>query len=233
MGAQWKHKGRTENAAAKGKLFGKLVKEILVAAKAGPDPDMNPRLRMAVDQAKKASMPRDTLERAIKKGSGQLDDVINYELVTYEGFAPHQVPVIVECLTDNRTRTATNIRTLFRKGQLATAGAISWDFSRLGTIEATPPKPGTDAEAAAIEAGAQDLESADEGVTRFFTDPADLDAVSKALGGMGWKVESASLAWRSKHPVEIAADAKAEVEAFLEALDEDDDVQTIFTGLSS
>ncbi len=232
MGAQWKHKGRTEHAAAKGKIFTKLVKEIMVAAKGGgADPGSNPRLRMAVEQAKKASMPRDTLERAIKKGAGLLDEQVNYETVTYEGFAPHRVPVIVECLTDNKNRTATNIRVLFRKGQLATSGAVSWDFNRLGVIEAAPPAAGADAEAAAIEAGAQDLEVGEEGSTRFLTEATELDAVSRALGGMGWTVQSSNLAWMAKNPVEVDSAARAEVEAFLEALDEDDDVQHIFVGL--
>ncbi|MBJ6760302.1 YebC/PmpR family DNA-binding transcriptional regulator [Myxococcaceae bacterium JPH2] len=232
MGAQWKHKGRTEHAAAKGKLFTKLVKEIMVAAKAGgSDPENNPRLRMAMDAAKKASMPRDTLERAIKKGAGELDEQVNYELVTYEGFAPHQVPVIVECLTENKNRTATNIRILFRKGQLATSGAVSWDFNRRGVIEATPPAPGTDAETAAIEAGAQDVEPADEGATRFVTEAAELDTVSKALAGQGWKVTAQSLAWLAKNPVQLDGAARPDVEAFLEGLDGDDDVQNIYVGL--
>src|SRR4051794_37890776 len=113
MGAQWKQKGREENAAARGRIFGKLAKEIIVAAKAGAEPEKNSRLRAAIESAKKASMPRDTIERAIKKGSGQLDGANTYEVVTYEGFGPHQVPIIVECLTDNRTRTASNVRTLF------------------------------------------------------------------------------------------------------------------------
>ncbi len=232
MGAQWKHKGRVEHANAKGRIFTKLVKEIMVAAKVGgPDPDKNPRLRMAVDAAKKASMPRDTLERAIKKGAGLLDEQVNYEVVTYEGFAPHQVPVIVECLTDNKNRTATNIRVLFRKGQLASSGAVSWDFNRRGVIEATPPDGGADAETAAIEAGAQDLEPGEEGATRFLTEATDLDAVSRALTGLGWKVSSSSLAWLAKNPVQLEGDARAEVESFLGALDEDDDVQHIFVGL--
>src|SRR5277367_1310101 len=132
MGAQWKQKGREEAANAKGKIFSKLVKEIIVAAKSGADPEMNPRLRMAVEAAKKASMTKDTLERAIKKGAGLLDEKVNYETVVYEGFAPHQVPVIVECVTDNRARTATNVRMLFRKGQLGVSGAVSWDFKREG-----------------------------------------------------------------------------------------------------
>jgi YebC/PmpR family DNA-binding regulatory protein len=231
MGAQWKHKGRTENAAAKGQRFTKLVKEIMVAAKGGPDPDTNSRLRMAVDAAKRASMPRDTLERAIKKGAGLLDEQVNYEVVTYEGFAPHQVPVIVECLTENKNRTATNIRMLFRKGQLATTGAVSWDFNRRGLIEATPPAAGADAETAAIEAGAQDLEAADEGATRFITEATELDTVSKALAGLGWKVSSQSLAYVARNPVQLDAAAHTEVESFLEALDGDDDVQNIYVGL--
>ncbi len=231
MGAQWKHKGRTENAAAKGRIFTKLVKELHIAAKAGADPDMNPRLRVAVEMAKRASMPRDTLERAIKKGAGLLDEQIRYEAVTYEGFAPHRVPVIVECLTDNKNRTATNIRTLFRKGQLATSGAVSWDFQHLGMIEAGPPAPGADAEAAAIEAGAQEVEAAEAGAHRFITEPADLDAVSRALAAQGWHVQSSQLAWRSKNPVKLGPAERAEVEAFLEALDEDDDVHHLFVGL--
>lgn len=232
MGAQWKQKGRTEHAAAKGRLFTKLVKELIVASKAGgPDPATNPRLRMAVEQARKASMPRDTLERAIKRGAGLLDEPVNYETVTYEGFAPHQVPVIVECLTENKNRTATNIRVLFRKGQLASSGAVSWDFNRLGVIEATPPEGGADAETAAIEAGAQDLEAAEEGATRFLTNPTEVDTVSKALAGLGWTVSAQSLAWVAKNPVQLEGEARAEVESFLEAMDADDDVQNIYVGL--
>lgn len=231
MGAQWKQKGRSENAAARGRIFGKLAKEIIVAAKAGADPASNSRLRSAVEAAKRASMPRDTLERAIKKGAGLLDGPVNYENITYEGFAPHQVPVIVECLTDNRTRTAGNIRLLFRKGQLAAAGAVSWDFEHLGAIEATPPEPGTDAEAAAIEAGAQDLEPGDEGQTRFFTAHSDLDAVAKALTAAKWTVTSHALIWRAKNKVSLDPAKRADVEAFLEDLDADDDVQNIYAAL--
>jgi YebC/PmpR family DNA-binding regulatory protein len=233
MGAQWKHKSRTENAAAKGRLFNKLVKEIHLAAKAGPDPHLNPRLRLAVEAAKRGSMPRDTLERAIKKGAGLLDEQIRYETVVYEGFGPHRVPIIVECLTDNKNRTATNIRTLFRKGQLATSGAVSWEFQHVGTLEAAPPKPGADAETAAIEAGAQEVEPGDAGASHFVTEPADLDAVSRALTAQGWTVHSAQLAWRPKNPVKLDAAARAEVDAFLEELDEDDDVHHLFVGLDA
>jgi len=233
MGAQWKAKHKAEAANAKGRIFTKLTKEIMVAARGGADPDMNPRLRLAIEQAKKASMPRDTLERAIKKGAGLLDESVNYEVVTYEGFAPHQVPVIVECLTDNKNRTAQSIRLLFRKGQLATSGAVSWDFSYLGMIEATPNSPDLDPEVAAIEAGAQDLEAGDEGTTLFFTDPTDLDAVSRALPAQGFTVQSAKLGYKPKNPVTISdAEAMAEVEAFLEAMDGDDDVQNVYVGLA-
>lgn len=233
MGAQWKHKGRAESADAKGRLFSKLAREIMIAAKSGADVDMNPRLRLAVEQAKKASMTRDTLERAIKKGAGLLDEQVNYELVTYEGFAPHQVPVIVECLTENKNRTASNVRALFRKGQLAASGAVSWDFKRLGVIEALPPAGAVDPETAAIEAGADEVEAGDEGATRFLTDPTALDAVNRALDAAGWKVQSANLAWIAKNPVSCDPAALAEVEAFLAALDEDDDVQQIYVGLES
>ena len=232
MGAQWKQKSKTENASAKGRIFGKLVKEIMVAAKAGPDPEKNARLRVAVEQAKKASMPRDTLERAIKKGAGLLDEQVHYDVVTYEGFGPHQVPVMVECLTDNKTRTAANIRMIFRRGQLASEGAVSWDFKHQGVVEAAPPPSGADAETAAIEAGAQELEPAEDGATRFFTEAADLDLVTRALAAQKWTVQASQLAWRAKNPMKLEAGPHAEVERFLEALDEDDDVQNIYVALS-
>jgi len=231
MGAQWKHAVRQASAAAKGRVFTKLAKEIMVAAKAGADPSMNARLRAAVEAAKKQSMPRDTLERAIKKGAGLLDEQVQFETVTYEGFAPHRVPVIVECLTDNRNRTATTIRMLFHKGQLANTGAVSWDFSHVGMIDATPPE-GVDAEDAAIEAGAQDFEPDGEGGFHFYTEPTDLDAVGKALSVLGWTVASMRIGWRAKNPVKVEDPAaRTEVEQFLAAMDEDDDVQHIYVAL--
>jgi len=232
MGAQWKQKGREEAASAKGKIFGKLVKEIMIAAKSGADPAMNPRLRMAVEAAKKASMTKDTLERAIKKGAGLLDEQVNYETVVFEGFGPHKVPLVVECLTDNKNRTSSNVRTIFRKGQLAASGAITWDFLRLGAIEATPPAHGEEGDVAAIEAGAQDFEAGDEGATRFFTEPTDLDLVQKALTERKWNVSSSALIWKAKNPVTVSDEQRVEVEAFLNDLDDDDDVQNIFVGLA-
>src|SRR3954447_4618204 len=233
MGAQWKQKGREQGADAKGRLFTKLAKEIMVAARSGgPDPNSNSRLRLAVEQAKRASMTRETLERAIKKGAGLLDGQAQHETVFYEGFAPHQVPVIVECLTDNKNRTAPNMRLLFKKGQLGASGSVSWDFNRVGAVEATPPAAGEDAEEAAIEAGAQEVEAADEGLFRFLTEPSDLDTVSKALAARGWGVTAANMIWVAKNPVSLEGDALREVEAFLAALDEDDDVQHLYVGLA-
>lgn len=232
MGAQWKARHKEVAANAKGKIFGKLSKEIMVAAKGGADPDLNSRLRLVIEQAKKVSMPKETLERAIKKGAGLLDGGTSLERLTYEGFAPHKVPIIVECLTDNANRTYPNIRVLFRKGQLGAAGSVSWDFDHVGMIEATPNSKEADAEVAAIEAGAQDFEPADEGATLFITDTTDLDAVCKALPEQGFTVISAQLGYRPKNPVTLSSAEREEVEAFLEAVDADDDVQNVYVGLA-
>jgi YebC/PmpR family DNA-binding regulatory protein len=193
---------------------------------------MNSKLRMAVEQAKKSSMPKDSIERAIKKGAGLAGEGVSYVKLTYEGFAPHRVPVIVECLTDNSNRTAGNIRVLFREGQLGASGSVSWDFDYLGMIEAAPESSGADAESAAIEAGARDLEPAENGATLFLTEPADLDAVAKALPTHGFSVQSAQLRYRPKNPVTLTDAQRTEVEAFLEAIDADDDVQEIYPGLA-
>lgn len=234
MGAQWKARHKEVAANAKGKIFGKLAKEIMVAAKGGADPSLNSRLRLVVEQAKKASMPKDTLDRAIKKGAGLLDGGAQLERLVYEGFAPHRVPVIVECLSDNINRTKSSMNVLFRKGQLGAEGSVSWDFDYVGMIEATPNSKEADAEVAAIEAGAQDFEPADEeGMALFITDTTDLDAVCKALPAQGFTVVSAKLGYRPKNPVSLANDAeRAEVEEFLEAMDSDDDVQNVYVGLA-
>ncbi|WP_166359439.1 YebC/PmpR family DNA-binding transcriptional regulator [Pseudomonas akapageensis] len=233
MGAQWKVKHKEAAANAKGKIFGKLVKEITIAARNGADVATNAHLRLVVEQAKKASMPRETLERAIKKGSGQLGETVQYHRVTYEGFAPHQVPLIVECVTDNINRTVAEIRVAFRKGQLGASGSVAWDFNHVGMIEASPDTPDADPEMAAIEAGAQDFEPGEDGATLFLTDPTDLDAVQKALPEQGFTVLSAKLGYQPKNPVTGLSDEQmAEVEAFLEGLDNHDDVQDMFVGLA-
>ncbi|MBL0085238.1 MAG: YebC/PmpR family DNA-binding transcriptional regulator [Ideonella sp.] len=236
MGAQWKAKHKDLAANAKGRLFGKLAKDIMIAARHGADPAGNSRLRLVLEQARKVSMPKDTLDRAIKKGAGLTGEAVHFEHMIYEGFAPHQVPVMVECLTDNVNRAASEMRVLFRKGHLGTSGSVSWDFAHLGLIEAEPSKAGADAELAAIEAGAQDFEPADEdGVTLFLTDPTDLDLVSRALPAQGFTVTSANLGYRPKNPIDptsLSAEALDEVESFLAALDASEDVQNVFAGLA-
>jgi YebC/PmpR family DNA-binding regulatory protein len=178
-------------------------------------------------------MPRDTLERAIKKGAGLLDGGVSLERLVYEGFAPHRVPVIVECLSDNVNRTKSSMNVLFRKGQLGAEGSVSWDFGYVGMIEATADTKDADVELAAIEAGAQDFEPADdEGTALFITDPTDLDAVCKALPAQGYTVVSAKLGYRPKNPVTLGDAERAEVEEFLEAIDGDDDVQNVYVGLA-
>ena len=234
MGAQWKAKGKDLAASARGRLFGKLAKDIMIAARNGPDPAANSRLRLVVEQARKVSMPKETLERAIKKGAGLTGEAVHFEHVVYEGFAPHQVPVMVECLTDNLNRAASEMRVLFRKGQLGSSGSVGWDFDHVGMIEAEPAVAGSDPEEAAIEAGAQDLEAAEDGVTLFFTAPTELDLVSRALPSHGFTVLSAKLGYKPKNPVapgSLTAAQLEEVESFLAALDGNEDVQNVFAGL--
>jgi len=236
MGAQWKAKHKDLAANAKGRVFGKLAKDIMIAARSGADPASNARLRLVVEQARKVSMPKETLDRAIKKGAGLTGEAVHFEHVIYEGFAPHRVPVMVECLTDNVNRTAPEMRVLFRKGHLGTSGSVAWDFDHLGMIEAEPTSAGADPELAAIEAGAQDFEPGPEdNVTVFLTEPADLDLVSRALPAQGFHVLSAKLGYKAKNPVDpatLSAEHLEEVEVFLAAIDANDDVQTVYAGLA-
>ncbi|MDO9159749.1 MAG: YebC/PmpR family DNA-binding transcriptional regulator, partial [Burkholderiaceae bacterium] len=234
MGAQWKAKHKDLAANAKGRLFGKLAKDIMIAARHGADPASNARLRLVVEQARKVSMPKDTLDRAIKKGAGLTGETVHFEHVVYEGYAPHRVPVMVECLTDNVNRAASDMRVLFRKGQLGTSGSVSWDIEHVGIIEAEPSSADADAETAAIEAGAQDVEPGDEeGTTIFLTDYADLDLVSRALPAQGFAVLSAKLGYKPKNPINpssLSAEQLEEVESFLAAMDDNEDVQNVFAG---
>jgi YebC/PmpR family DNA-binding regulatory protein len=235
MGRQWLQKNREIAAAKRGKVTNKLVREIAIAAKSGvPDPAMNPRLAVAVEAARKQSVSNDTIQRAIKKGSGIGDEKLELEAVTFEGFAPHHVPVIVECLTDNRNRLAPEMRTLFRQGQLG--ARVAFLFDHVGIVEATHPTAGLDLETAAIEAGAQNVEPLDDvpaGRTggRFLTDRGDLDAVAKALGAAGWSVTASDVGYHAKEPMDLPPEQRAEVEEFLVAIDDQDDVHRIYTAL--
>jgi len=239
VGAQWKQAGREAAAQKKGQLVNKLVREIVVSAKlGGPDPELNARLAAAVEKARKASVTRDTIERAIKKGSGQTAETVHYEAVVYEGFAPHKVPVIVECLTDNRNRTAPEIRNFFKAGSLGQPGSMAFFFDRRGVVEAAHPDPARDPEADAIEAGAQDLEPLEaEEVppgsrgARFLADPKDLAAVSGWLAKAGWKILASEMRYLAKNPVELGEAQRREVADFLNALDDHDDVHRVYAAL--
>src|SRR6185503_4523406 len=239
MGAQWKQAGREANAQKRGQMVVKLVREIMVAAKlGGADPDLNARLAAAVEKARKSSVTRDTIDRAIKKGAGLTDERISFELVTYEGFAPHKVPVVVECLTDNRNRTAPEIRHLFRTGSLGQPGSVAFFFNHLGVIEATHADSTRDAEGDAIEAGAQEIEPLEAEETpegrcgaRFLTEMKDLDAVSKALKAAGWTIIAAEMRYVAKNPTELSEAARKEVAEFLNALDDHDDVHRVFAAI--
>ena len=239
MGAQWKQAGREANAQKKGQMVVKIVREIMVAAKqGGPDPDLNARLAVAVEKAKKNSVYRDTIERAIKKGAGLTDEKVVFELVTYEGFAPHKVPVIVECLTDNRNRTAPEIRNIFRNGALGQPGSVGFFFNHLGVVEAIHADLSRDAEADAIEAGAQEVEplEADEipegrKGARFLTEIKDLDAVTKALKAAGWTVIASEIRYLAKNFPELDEAARKEVADFLNALDDHDDVHHVYAAM--
>jgi len=239
MGAQWKQAGREINAQKKGQMVAKLTREIMVAAKlGGPDPDYNPRLYVAVEKAKKASVYKDTIERAIKKGAGLLDEKIAFETIVFEGFAPHKVPVVVECLTDNRNRTAPEIRRLFLAGSLGQPGSVSFFFNHLGVVEATHPDANRDAEADAIEAGAQEIEAleaeeipAGHKGARFLTEIKDLDHVSKALKAAGWNVIASEIRYIAKNFTEVPEAHRKEVMDFLNALDDHDDVHRVYAAM--
>lgn len=228
MGKSWKNAGKTENAQKKGAMFTKVAREIQVAAKSGgPDPAMNARLRLAIDAAKKISCPNDTIDRAIKKGAGLLDDGKIIEELTYEGYGPHGVGVIVECQTDNKHRTAPEMRSIFKKhgGNLGETGSVAWMFTRVGSILAI--KAGAyDLDEEAIEAGADDVHKDDEQI-EFYCSLESLDTVRAALVKRGWKVESASPSYKANNVTELNDSQKKEVEEFLIAVDDLDDTHLV------
>lgn len=211
------------------KLFSKLSREITVAAKSGmPDPEMNPRLRLAVNTAKAQSMPKDNIQRAIDKATA--NDGENYEEITFEGFGPGGVSLIVETLTDNRNRTVSDVRSIFSKGggNMGESGSVSHGFERLGLI--TYPASVGDAERvleAALEAGAEDLRS-DEDSHEIWTAPDDLHAVAGELEKSLGEPESAKLAWRPNIEVAVDEDDAGKLMNLIDTLDDNDDVQTVW-----
>lgn len=220
-------KGRQD--AVRSKMFSKLAREITVAAKAGlPDPDMNPRLRLAVNNAKAQSMPKDNIDRAIKKAIG--GDTENYDEVRYEGYGPGGVAVIVEALTDNRNRTASNVRSYFTKagGALGESGSVAFMFDRVGEI-LYPAKAG-DADTvmeAAIEAGADDVESSEDG-HRIITAFEDLGDVSASLEKSLGEAESVKAIWRPQTGTPVDEEKAQSILRLIGNLDDDDDVQNVY-----
>ncbi len=225
-------KGRQD--AARSKLFSKLSKEITVAAKLGdPDPDKNPRLRMAIKEAKKESVPKDVIERAVKKS--QAGDSEDYEEIRYEGYGPGGVAVIVEAMTDNRNRTASTVRSTFTKngGNMGESGSVAFMFERKGEVRY--PADVGDAETvlmAAIEAGAEDVESGEVGHTIWCVD-TDLNDVSTALEESLGESESTRLVWRPLNTTELDLEGMQKLMKLVEALEDDDDVQRVTTNFEA
>ena len=221
-------KGRQD--AVRSKMFSKLAKEITVAAKMGdPDPDKNPRLRLAVKEAKKVSVPKDVIDRAIKKS--QTGDSENYDEIRYEGYGPNGVAVIVEAMTDNRNRTASTVRSTFTKlgGNLAETGSVSFMFDRKGAVVYLPSVGDADTVLmAAIEAGAEDVESDEDGHVIYCAD-TDLHAVSTALEAELGESESAKLIWKPQNTSELNLETAQKLMRLVETLEDDDDVQNVTT----
>lgn len=232
MGKSWKNPMMAANAAKKGAKFTKFAREIQVAAKlGGPDPAGNSRLRIAIENARENQVTKDMIERAIKKGAGLLDEGNQIEEITYEGYGPHQVAVIVECQTDNRNRTASEIRNVFTKngGRIGEMGSVAWMFDRVALIEGTKANLG-DPEEDAIEAGANEVEKSGDGF-RFYAAPEELKNVENALVGRGWKVTTAELSYKAKNHVELSDADKKEVFEFIQILDDNDDTSRIHATL--
>jgi YebC/PmpR family DNA-binding regulatory protein len=242
MGRQWLLAKREVASLRKSQASGKLLKEIMVAAKhGGADPAGNARLFAAVEKARRESVPRDNIERAIRKGAGVGDEKMALEHIAFEGYAPHKVPVIVEVLTDNNNRTAPEIRVLFKKGQLGASGSNKFLFDHVGLVEAHHPAAGSDIEAAAIEAGANEVEplaheqnnDVPESGTgaRFITDRTAIHAVSQWLSGNGWTVVTSEMGYLPKNYPELSPEQHAEVGEFLQHLDDHDDVHRIWAAV--
>lgn len=226
----------------KAQATGKIVREIMVAAKmGGPDPEGNARLAAAVEKARKESVSRDVIERAVKKGAGIGDEKLTMEHVTFEGYAPHKVAVIVEVYTDNVNRTAPEIRHLFRKGQLGAGGSNKFLFDYTGIVEAYSHDLKADLEAAGIEAGANEVEpltreqndDIPEGAlgARFLSDRAAVHSVSKWLSHNGWKVITSELGYLPKNYPELSESQRSEAAEFLQSLDDHDDVHRVWAAL--
>jgi len=217
--------------AKRGKVFTKLIKEITVAARqGGGDPGMNPRLRLAVDKAYEANMPKDNVERAIKRGSGEIEGA-NYEEIRYEGYGIGGAAVIVDCLTDNRTRTVADVRHAFTKygGNLGTDGSVAFLFKHCGQIVFAPGTSEDRVMELAIDAGAEDVVANEDGSVEVITTPADFLAVRAALESAGLKAELAEVVMKPLNENVLSGDDGVKMQKLLDALDTLDDVQDVYS----
>jgi YebC/PmpR family DNA-binding regulatory protein len=219
--------------ARRGKIFTKLIREITIAARAGGgDLASNPRLRLAVDKAKAQSMPKDNIERAIKRGSGDLDGD-NYEEVRYEGYGPNGVAVMVDCLTDNRNRTVAEVRHAFSKfgGNLGADGSVGFLFTRSGSLSYGPDANEDRIMEAAVEAGASDVITAADGSIEVLTDPDDFEAVRDAMTAAGFEPEDAEITMRADTRTPIEGESVESMLKLIEMLEDLDDVQQVYTNV--
>jgi len=240
MGAQWKQKWRELAADQKGKLVGKLTREIQVAARlGGAIPEFNARLYAAIVAAKKQSVTRETIERAVAKGSGTGPDAVQFTTVMFEGFSPHRVPVMVECMTDNNNRTSSEVRMLFKTGSMGTPGSVAWMFEHCGLIEGQHTDKKIDIEVAALEAEADNVEpleldeedSAGHIGARFFCSSTSLDTTTKALKAAGWVITTSELHYQPKDYPELNEEQHEEVTSFLQGIDGHADVHRVYAAL--
>lgn len=232
MGKQWKKDGKLQSAAKKGAITSKISKEITVATRlGGSDQDINPRLRLALRAARENSVTKETIERAIKKGTGELEGAA-IEEITYEGFGPHRVAVIIECQSDNRNRTAPEIKLIFKKhdAQLGEIGSVAWMFERVGHVSGKLMKEGFDPDEEAIESGANEVVKNEDDFD-FYGNPEELANMNKALSERGWDIDTVELGYKPKTFTELTEDQKKEVMEFLEALEDNEDTSKIFTSL--
>ena len=214
--------------AARGKLFGRIIKEITIAARNGGDPDGNPRLRMAVDKAKGANMPADNIKRAIQRGSGELEGV-NYEENTYEGYGPGGVAFLVETITDNKNRTEAELRHLFSKngGSLAESGSVAWKFNRKGVISIPKKYAEDDLMMIALDAGAEDM-TVEEEAFEIVTDPASFDTVKTALESQEFEIQESEIQMVPQNTVKVEGKDADGVLRLLEVLEDHDDAQNVY-----
>ena len=230
MGRGWINSYKEATANKKGKIFTKLSREITVAVKlGGADPEGNARLRMALKDARTQSMPKDTIERAVKRGSGNASED-DFEELIYEGYGPHGVALLVETLTDNKNRTVQDLRAMFVRGggNLGEVGSVAWMFERVGSVIAKAEKEGLDPEEAAINAGANEVEDLEDGQYLFICDPQEVDAVQQALSAAGdWNVLKYELSYMSKNPQDITEDQENDLKVLMDKLDDHDDVKKI------